>query len=83
MTDIYDPIVIPGYVGHHTVRHGRSGGVSIFIKSHLNSEIISNFSYADNSIEICTVKVTNGSSCMYVSGTLSNQGIYKFPKFFR
>ena len=66
--DTYDPIVIPGYVGHHTVRHGRSGGVSVFIKSHLNSEIISNFSYADNSIEICTVKVTNGSSCMYIFG---------------
>ena len=66
--DIYDPIIIPGYNGYHTVRQGPSGGVSVFIKSHINSEIVQNMSYADDSIEICTVKVTNESNSMYVLG---------------
>ena len=26
------PTVIPGYVGYHTIRIGRSGGVSVYVK---------------------------------------------------
>ena len=66
--DLHDPIIIPGYAGYHTVRHGRSGGVSVFVKSHINSEIIDDLSFANNSIEICAVKITNGSHSLFVFG---------------
>ena len=61
-------INIPGYVGHHTARHGRGGGVSIFVKSQISSEIISRFSYANNTIEICTIKISNGNNILYLFG---------------
>ena len=64
----HNPVILPGYTGYHTVRDGRSGGISIFIKSSIDSEIIQKYSYANSSIEICTVKVTNGSSSLYIFG---------------
>ena len=62
------PVCIPGYTGFHTTRQGRrSGGVSVFVKCHFNSSHVIDLSYADNSIEICTVKITNdqNSICIY------------------
>ena len=62
------PINIPGYSDYHTVRSGRAGGVSIFVKSRISSCIIDKFSFANDSIEICTVKISNSSEFMYISG---------------
>ena len=62
------PVNIPGYVGHHTVRQGRSGGVSVFVKSQLNSSTIEQLSYANETIEICTVKVSSLNRQIYVCG---------------
>ena len=64
--DEYDPVLIPGYIGYHTVRQGRAGGVSVFVKSKLISETIQNLSFANDSIEICAVKVSNESSSMII-----------------
>ena len=55
------PININGFIGYHTVRHGRAGGVSVFVKSQLSSCMIEKFSFSNSSIEICTVKVYNNS----------------------
>ena len=49
------PVNIPGYTGYHTVRDGRAGGVSIFVKSQIPSCFIEKFSYANIHIEICTI----------------------------
>ena len=66
--DLNEPIHIPGYVGHHTVRQGRSGGVSLFVKQSLSSEKIEQFSYANENIEICTVKISSSSSNIILCG---------------
>ena len=63
------PVLIPGYVGFHTTRQGRrSGGVSIFVKnSYISSQIIE-LSYADTTIEICSVKITYANNKVTVCG---------------
>ena len=67
--DGIEPILIPGYTGYHTVRQlRRSGGVSIFMKNSLKSDKIQQFSYANDNIEICTIKVSNGTSHLILCG---------------
>ena len=61
-------IHIPGFLGYHTVRHGRAGGVSIFIKSQFSSSFIEKFSYANDCIEICTVKFYTSTEYLFISG---------------
>ena len=63
-----DPVNIPGYTGFHTIRIGRSGGVSIFIKDSFLSEKIPELSFANDSIEICTIKIQNSSNILYLCG---------------
>ena len=62
------PINIPGCSGHHTLRQGRAGGVSIFVKNKLSSCFMNNFSYENSSIEICTVKICNALESIHISG---------------
>ena len=62
------PLTVPGFVIYNTVRSGRSGGVSILVKNSLNSCLIKEHSYANDTIEICSVKISNDSSQMIVSG---------------
>ena len=53
-----DSIVLEGYNSFHIVREPRKhGGVALFIRDHLNCEKIEEFSYLNQLIEICTVKV--------------------------
>ena len=67
--DGYEPILIPNYTGFHTVRHlYRSGGVSIYVKNSFNSELIKELSYVNESIEICTVKISNENSHIFICG---------------
>ena len=50
---------IQGYTSHHTTRLlGRSGGVSVYVRNSIYCEIIPLLSYADETIEICTVNIT-------------------------
>ena len=63
------PILLPGYTGYHTVRQiRRSGGVSIFVKDSLKSEFIHDLSFANENIEICTLKVSNETSQIILCG---------------
>ena len=59
---------IPGYVGHHVTREGRSGGVSIYVKQQINSKILCNLSYATSTIEVCTVEVCIKNSIYVIIG---------------
>ena len=78
--DGYEPFLIPNFTGFHTARQiRRSGGVSIYVKDSLNSEIINELSYVNESIEICTVKISNENSHIFIigvyrphSGTIEN-----------
>ena len=66
--DGYSPFVIPGYVDYHSIRNGRSGGVSIYIKNQINSSKIDAHSYANEFIEICTVKVSFNDNNLFICG---------------
>ena len=48
---------IPGYIAFHTIRDGRSGDVSVYVKNNLKSTCVENFSFVNSCIEICTVEV--------------------------
>ena len=55
---------IEGYTAFHIVREPlKHGGVSLFVREHLNCEKIEQFSYLNNTIEICSivVKIDNAS----------------------
>ena len=66
--NINSPMHIPGYNGYHTIRDGRAGGVSVFVQSKISCNIIKKFSFANTSIEICTVEIRNSSSSMHICG---------------
>ena len=53
-TNVCD-FTLSNYIGFHSIRKSRKrGGVSIFIKESLHSEIVEEFSYITPEIEICT-----------------------------
>ena len=58
---------ISGYTSYHTIRNsGRSGGVSTFIREEFDSRLLSELSFSNSDIEICSVKVhLNGSQVIY------------------
>ena len=66
--DSNTPVMIPGYKSYHTIRPGRSGGISIFIKNNINSCHVENLSFTNDSIEICTVKISNSQNSLYICG---------------
>ena len=66
--DVDTPVVIPGYNSFHTVRQGRSGGVSVFVKGQFSSCLVDEYSYANNNVEICIVKVANSCQHLYICG---------------
>ena len=81
---------IDGYTAYHITRPTiKGGGVSLLIKSHLDSDLVSEFSYITDEIEICTIKLTilckssNVSnnfiiSCIYrPHGKMKNVGNFK------
>ena len=51
--------VIDGFKGYHLTRQSglEHGGVSCFIREHLESELLDQFSFINDIIELCTVKV--------------------------
>ena len=61
---------ISGYDSFHTTRDSinASGGISIFIKDVLKAKKIDAFSYANNTIEICTVEFHFGNQYVIVLG---------------
>ena len=63
--DTNTPVNIPGYTGFHTVRSGRAGGVSVFYKSNLPACHVPEFSFANENIEVCSIKLSNS---MHICG---------------
>ena len=58
-----------GYTSYHTFRSTRrSGGVSVYINDKLKSNIVTEFSFANDIIEICTVKLVIYELIYYVIG---------------
>ena len=54
----WDNPIIRGYKSYHTFRPlGRSGGVSIFVKSSLQSNSVPVLSFANSTIESCSVEI--------------------------
>ena len=66
--DGFSPNIIPGYDGYHSVRIGRSGGVSIYVKSQIPSSKIDSLSFTNEFIEICTVKVAFNDKHLFLGG---------------
>ena len=73
------PTIIPGYIGYHSVRIGRSGGVSIFVKNQIPSSKVDEHSYTNESLEICTIKLSFNAKQLFIcgiyrphSGTINN-----------
>ena len=67
-TEDYQPS-FPNFIAHHTIRSNRQyGGVSVFISSRYFSRKISELSYANSQIEICTVEVIVNSEKTYIIG---------------
>ena len=66
-----DNTYLSGYQGFHSIRGiNKRGGVSIFIKNNIAADIIEEFSFINNEIEICTVNIHVGDrkyviSCIY------------------
>ena len=60
---------INGYDAYHTVRHsGRSGGISIYVKSYIKSKNLPNLSFANIDIEVCTVELDFVGTTVFVIG---------------
>ena len=60
---------IINYKAFHTVRsRGRSGGVSVFVKNSFISQSIDDLCFANDSIEVSTIKMHLGSSQMFIVG---------------
>ena len=57
---------IDGYSSFHVTRPTRSGGVSVYVKSSFNSEILNTLSRCDETIEICTVKIRISGTILYL-----------------
>ena len=61
---------ISGYKSFHTIRENDtvSGGISIFIKENLNASKIEEFSYCNETIEICAVEFYFGNQLIIILG---------------
>ena len=59
---------IRGYLAYHITRTGRSGGVSIYVKQRFESVWIRELSYANESIEVCVVKVLVAGTNYFLLG---------------
>jgi len=58
-----------GYDSHHIYRYNRrGGGVSIFIKNGIKFEVLSQFSYLSNNMEICSVRLNINRESIIVHG---------------
>ena len=66
--DGYTPNVIPGYSGYHSVRIGRSGGVSVYVKNQITSSKIEAQSFTNEFLEICTVKISFNDKHLIICG---------------
>ena len=66
--DINYPVIIPGYTGHHTIRQGRSGGVSIYVKNNISSCSVEKLCFANDIIEICSIKISNSNGNLCICG---------------
>ena len=61
-------VIVPGYIAYSSVRSGRSGGVTILVKNSLKSCLIEEYSFVNNTIDLCTIRISNNSSHIILSG---------------
>ena len=66
-TDDYHPSIV-NYEAYHSIRTSRSGGVSVYILSNLDSRKVDELSYVNENIEVCTVEITLSHEKIYVTG---------------
>ena len=59
---------IEGYDSVHSVRQGLSGGVSIFYKNKLETEVLKNLCVISIHLESCAIKITVGGKVYYILG---------------
>ena len=62
------PTIIPGYTDYHSVRIGRSGGVSVYVKNQISSSKIETHSFTNESLELCTIKISFNEKNMIICG---------------
>ena len=65
---------IDGYVGYHTYRQTRGGGVSVYVCNSLGSYILNDFSFINDIVETCAVKVILRNSI-----SINIVGVYRPP----
>ena len=59
---------VSGYQSFHITRDGRSGGVSTFVKDQYDAVFVDELSYANSTIEVCTVDIKAGNfSCTVIA----------------
>ena len=67
-TDAYQGSIV-NYNSYHTIRSDRrSGGVSVFVDKNFHSHMIVNLCYANQNIEICTVRIMLGDEPIFILG---------------
>ena len=57
-----DSLFLNGYKAFHVVRSwGSRGGVSLFVRNNIDTELVSKFTYSDRNMEICTIHIKIGN----------------------
>ena len=70
LSSVHELIDIPGYAGFHSIREGwRGGGVSIFVKSSLSSDVVTQLSVVNEYYENIAVKLHINGKSYTVLGT--------------
>ena len=70
---------INGYKDFHVVRgNTKRGGVSVYTRTHLDTDQVDEFSFVDPEIEICTIKLKTKNDSYIISGIYRPN--YKYDK---
>ena len=76
--------ILEGYNSFHIVREPlKHGGVSLYIRDYLNCEKVEEFSYLNQIIEICTVKLMINEKCYTIAAIYRPSNKYEKIKEFR
>ena len=61
--------ILDGYIAYHVTRPGQAarGGVSCFVKDTLQSELLTELSFTNEYIELCTVKINVHNESFIIS----------------
>ena len=56
------------YIGYHTFREGRGGGVSVFCDQSYSSEKINRLSFVNDNMESCVVRIRHNNQSVFIIG---------------